>query len=101
MDGGLLLTPFVDYLLWRRDLNPARFDANHPRVAEVFSQLAELPAIEALATAEPIVSTPFPDVPNAISAAQEIVPEPSGLAIGVSLLGAWAFWRRRHAPKAP
>lgn len=100
VNGGLLQTPFVEYLLWRRDLNPTRFDAYHPRVAGIFSQLVTLPAVQALETADPVVSAPVTLTPAAVPAAQEIVPEPGTLAITATVFGTLALWRRRESVKA-
>jgi hypothetical protein len=36
--GNLLNKPVVNYLIWKRDLNTALFDARHPRVAPLFQQ---------------------------------------------------------------
>src|SRR5260370_348675 len=36
--GNLLNKPVVNYLIWKRDLNTAYFDARHPRVAPLFQQ---------------------------------------------------------------
>src|SRR5262249_50627198 len=37
LNGILPNTPFVNYLLWRRSLNPARFDFYHPRLGPLLA----------------------------------------------------------------
>jgi hypothetical protein len=83
--------PMVDYLIWRRDLNPFRFDRYHPYLGQ---RLAPL-------TLDPPTSVPVaPEVEPPITplAPLEVtppsVPEPSSLIL-IGLVSAWGILRRR------
>jgi hypothetical protein len=89
-------TPMVQYLLWRRSLDPDRFDEWHPQLGPELAHLPPLttpkvPQVNPKPTptpAEPqIIPTPLP------------APEPAGATLALSLLGGTAWCRlrsRRH-----
>jgi hypothetical protein len=89
--------PIVQYLEWRHNLDPARFDHWHPTLG---------PLLETLNT--PTSSTAAPPATSIHPAPQLIpplasTPEPSGITLGLALLGAGAWWRARanRAPRTP
>ncbi len=90
--GVLPQTPIVQYLMWRRSLNPARFDFYHPRLGPILQQnlITSVPPTvggEKITPPTPPVTPPDNPPPQ--------VPEPSSLAIAVMLVSA-AAWARRH-----
>lgn len=89
-DGRLPDWAFVDYLRWRRSLNPARFDFYHPRIGLV---LRNEPPVVPIQPDEPPVrpQTQRPPAPPQ-------VPEPSSALVVVGLFGAswWACRRGQH-----
>jgi hypothetical protein len=89
--GGLPVeTPFVDYLIWRRNLNPARFDHYHRNLGPELGLLAP-PANTVPTVANPPTGTTPPRVP----APQNGVPEPSTLWIAIATLSACLGRHRR------
>ena len=95
VSGRLVETPFVDYLLWRRSLDPARFDHFHPFVGP---RLAALDSNLSAASIPTIQSQSLVPPPPLKVSPETITPEPGSLAISVGLLGAGAWWRRRWSP---
>src|SRR5438270_4367431 len=45
--GQSLANPMIDYLLWRRGLDPKRFTANHTRLSPALAQLLRAPSTPA------------------------------------------------------
>ncbi len=83
-----LSLPMVQYLEWRRDLNPARFDHFHPFVGPILQSL--LPP--------PTTVNPQPqELPPQFAS----VPEPGTISIALGLLAAGAFGRRRSRRPDP
>lgn len=91
-------SPYFQYLLWRRSLNPARFDYYHPRLGPLLESITQLPQEVFPPLIPPIVPqvTPPPTKPTVpeIPVVPQ-VPEPSTLLIGL-VLTAGGFWAR-HA----
>ncbi len=67
-DGQIVETPFVEYLIWRRDLDPARFDYYHPNIGPILSSLP-----------------------------QTLIPEPPMLPLALTIAGAAIAYQRRRA----
>jgi hypothetical protein len=86
-NGALVETPFVDYLYWRRSLNPARFDHYHPNIGPALGQLT--PPTTAVPGSTTTGTPPINPQP------QNGVPEPASLPLALSLVGAGLWWRRR------
>lgn len=87
-NGQLVESPFVDYLFWRRSLNPIRFDHYHPSLGPALGNL--IPPTTPIPIPTPI-PTPTP-TPNP----QPQVPEPASVMIALILAGA-ALWQRRRS----
>ncbi|MDX2036675.1 MAG: hypothetical protein SFX72_08480 [Isosphaeraceae bacterium] len=96
--GALIEGNFVDYLSWRRNLNPTRFDAIHPNVGP----LLRVPPVTSTGNiVPPLVPAQPQKVPPLVPAVpQTVVPEPSTWMIGLVLVaGAWRL-RSRSRPRA-
>ena len=101
-----LANPMIDYLLWRRSLDPQRFTANHPNLSPALAQLLNTPSLPA--GVPPPTYTPVPQstvapqtvsgppsptaVPDALPPA---VPEPSSLLLAATMTGVGLLWRHR------
>jgi PEP-CTERM motif len=99
-----LSNPMIEYLEWRRNLDPTRFDANHPNLAPALEQLLSSPSLPSNPpppTSTPVPSTPVPStpVPETPTLAQTVtpptVPEPSSLLLAAAITG-WGIWWRRQ-----
>ena len=87
-NGVLVPTPFVEYLAWRRSLDPARFDQYHPIVGPELGQL-------------PQTITPPPGGTSTGGGVPPLnTPEPGSLMIAAMLIGAAVSWGR-YARRAP
>jgi hypothetical protein len=112
--GEQLANPMIDYLLWRRSLNPHRFDSNHPFLSPKLAELLKTPSLPAgvppptytpvseTATSPQNLTGPTTSasLPLSDPAAQTIspaVPEPGSLVLGLGMLGWGLWWRRRMA----
>ncbi len=86
-NGTLVETPFVDYLTWRRDLDPSRFDHYHPNVGPELAQLTTPSVV-------PSVVKPVPPT-KPFNVAPQNLPEPASLPLALILFGAAYAWRER------
>ncbi len=94
------VNPMIDYLIWRRDLNPFRFDRYHPylgpRLAQLLTPSADpvvTPPTLAPLTAVPVAPiAPIVD-PPIMPLAPLGVPEPSSVIL-IALVSALGLWRR-------
>jgi hypothetical protein len=92
-DSSLMESPFLRYLLWRRGLDPARFDHYHPRIGPI---LASFP----FPSPSPPTSLPtaHPEPPPSIPQPQGLnVPEPPTTTLALALIAAAFWWRRATA----
>lgn len=95
-NGRLVETPFVDYLLWRRSLNPARFDHYHPFLGPALGSLLPPPTTPTRPTPGGRTGGGPPPVnPQP----QNGVPEPGSILVGLVLASAALASRPRH-PRA-
>ncbi len=91
-----IANPMIEYLEWRRSLDPTRFTSYHPNLSPALAQLlssASLPT-----NVPPPTYTPVPETttaPQALSSSPPAVPEPSSLLLAVAMTG-WGIWRRRR-----
>lgn len=110
------LAPMAQFLIWRRELNPPRFDHWHPflgpAVARLMNQIASVPTVTAQFLPPPMIAPPPPIVPIPVPQPQIITPppvipppaivpppqtpEPSTWMISVMLIGSGVWWRWRH-----
>jgi hypothetical protein len=115
--GQSLANPMIDYLLWRRGLDPKRFTANHTRLSPALAQLLSAPSTPAgvppptytpvpqatttptatptpIATAPQTVSDP-PLIPPSPQVVPVAVPEPGSYIVAAFMIGC-GFWCRRR-----
>jgi hypothetical protein len=97
INGLLQESPLVDYLRWRRSLNPARFDRFHPHIGHTISVDQQIR--HSLAHAPTMLPPPAPPSFNPrpqdlTPPACHTTPEPSGWVIATAMLAA-AAWARR------
>jgi hypothetical protein len=99
--AAIAVNPMIDYLEWRRDLNPARFDRYHPFLGPRLGRLVP-PVVLAPLTGvptDPVVEPPItPLAPLTIPPLS--VPEPSGLLL-IGLVSAVGLWRRSRTTPRP
>ncbi len=124
-DGELKNNALHGYLTWKRQQNPALFDEQHPRIARILQQgqmsNTAMPRADHLSTASSTPSAPTAASLATTSPARAVrtleasgrsaavsvapdpgpamspVPESSGMAMGLALLGTFAWWRRSRA----
>jgi hypothetical protein len=113
----------VQYLMWRRDLDPARFDHWHPRIGPMLQALETSPATTPVTTSPQVLTppsssmpgssaiatnpSPAPSVtsepstgPQTTSPAPESIPEPGAFSIALVLIGAGLCWHRWYGRTA-
>ncbi|MDG3003068.1 hypothetical protein [Paludisphaera mucosa] len=99
-------SPLIEYLVWRRNLNVARFDAYHPYVGPRLPQGLIPPISQVVPPLTPPTNIPtapvepplLPPVPNVVPPS---VPEPSALVVIVAgAVGALEIRRRRETSQA-
>jgi len=119
--GQSLANPMIDYLLWRRGLDPKRFTANHTRLSPALAQLLRAPSTpagvppptytpvpQATPTTTPTPTlTPTPGVtapqtvsgppliPPSSQVAPVAVPEPGSYLVAAFMIGCGLWCRRR------
>ena len=86
--GKLVDTPFVEYLDWRRSLDPTRFDRYHPIVGPELSRFVPTVTSVPAASATGGGHRPFNPTPQNL-------PEPGTLGIAIVLIGAGLAMRNR------
>ena len=99
--------PMIDYLEWRRSLDPTRFTDNHPNLSPALEQLLSSPSLPS--NPPPPTDTPVPETTTVLSPlhpapetptlAQTVspptVPEPNSLLLAAAMTG-WGIWWRRQ-----
>lgn len=95
--GSALSSLFRDYILYRRGIDPARFDAHHPRIARQIARFVSSNPPAATTPIDPTRQVVVPTTP-VTPPSQQTVPEPSSLVIAAGLLVGTAAFRRRRAP---
>jgi PEP-CTERM motif len=106
-----IANPMIDYLEWRRSLDPTRFTHFHPNLSPALAQLLSSPSLPSnvppptftpvpeTATAPQVLSSPATPA-GAQTVAPPPVPEPSSLLLAVAMTGWGIWWRRRIAQRA-
>jgi hypothetical protein len=99
-----IANPIVDYLEWRRSLDPTRFTHYHPSLSPALAQLLTSPSLPTTVPAPTYTPVPqtapqeltSPSPPTATqSVAPPAVPEPSSLLLAAAMTG-WGIWWRRQ-----
>lgn len=95
-------SPWVQYLLWRQNLNPIRFNRWHPQMAPYLSNLPPIKNVCPCACTPPKTIKPQQQHtpgktprPGEISPPGPSVPEPNTLLISLALIGSGCLWRYR------
>ena len=109
-EAQLVSNPMIEYLEWRRSLDPTRFTFYHPNLSPALAQLLISPSLPTSVpppTYTPVLeTTTAPQVlssPATPSGAQSIsppaVPEPSSLLLAAAMTGWGIWWRHQLAKK--
>lgn len=98
--------PLVEYLTWRRNLDPTRFDRWHPNVGPELQDLplpVTTPSTTTLSTTTPATTATAPPGSQQLNPliAPTPSPEPGSYVIALALLGAGVWWRRRGGLPSP
>jgi PEP-CTERM motif len=100
-EAQAISNPMIEYLEWRRSLDPTRFTSYHPNLSPALAQLLSsrsLPTNPPSPTAPQVLSNPATP-----SAAPKVfppaVPEPSSLLLAAAMTGWGIWWRRRIAQR--
>jgi hypothetical protein len=97
--GFLPNTPFINDLWSRRTINAARFDANHGTIAQMMdweTYFKNTPSPSSISSA---LKGPTVVPPASPLNPQIIIPEPSSVLIGLSMIGI-AYWASRKSAKS-
>jgi PEP-CTERM motif-containing protein len=100
-EAQAISNPMIEYLEWRRSLDPTRFTSYHPNLSPALAQLLSSPSLP--------TNPPSPTAPQVLSnpatpsAAPKVfppaVPEPSSLLLAAAMTGWGIWWRRRIAQR--
>ncbi len=98
-----LSNPMIQYLEWRRSLDPTRFAYYHPSLAPTLAQLLPAPSLPQTIPPPPSgspasSSTPGSSTTGAQSVTPPAVPEPGSFAVAAAMT-AWGIWWRRRMRK--
>jgi hypothetical protein len=94
--------PMIEYLLWKRSLDPTRFATNHPNLSPVLAGLLRTSTLPtppinlspSTFSAEP-QTTNLPQTGASLTQnTPAVIPEPGTLILAISMTG-WAVWHRR------
>ncbi len=104
-----IANPMIEYLEWRRSLDPTRFTSYHPNLSPALAQLLSSPTLPS--NVPPPTYTPVPETATApqvlsspaTSGGQTVapppVPEPSSLLLAAAMTGWGIWWRHRIAQR--
>jgi hypothetical protein len=92
--------PMIEYLEWRRSLDPTRFTSYHPNLSPALAQLLSSPSLPfpETTTAPQVLSSPATPS-SAQSVSPPAVPEPNSLLLAATMTGWGIWWRRRIAQR--
>jgi len=100
-----IANPMIDYLEWRRSLDPTRFTYYHPILSPALAQLlsspslpSNVPPLPETSTAPQVLSSPATPS-GAQTVAPPAVPEPSSLLLAAAMTGWGIWWRHRIAQR--
>ncbi len=99
-----IANPMIDYLEWRRSLDPTRFTSYHPNLSPALAQLLSSPSLPTVpplpeTSTAPQVLSPPATPSGAPVVAPPAVPEPSSLLLAAAMTGWGIWWRRRIAQR--
>jgi len=86
-------SPFIQFLLYKQSLDPARFAFYHPKLSPALDRLSASPTAAQVLTPSSS-TTPTGGTTSPPTEAQQI-PEPATWLLAVGMAG-WAAWRHRH-----
>jgi hypothetical protein len=93
-------SPWIQFLLYKQSLDPARFAFFHPQVSKALARLATAPKTPTQAlTPPPTTPSSTPSSPPTQGQSITPIPEPSTWLLTLGFSG-WACWRFRRARKA-
>ena len=120
--GNLLNKPVVNFLIWKRDLAPKKFDARHPKIAPLFQQydnqrgqiLASIyaqykqapkafgtsAALKSRTSSLQVLTNPPKVAAQGLTTTAQPVPEPASVASTLCLFAAGGLWYRRTRTRA-
>jgi hypothetical protein len=87
-----IANPMIEYLEWRRSLDPTRFASYHPNLSPALAQLLSSPSLPA--GVPPPTSTPGTPT-GAQTVYPPAVPEPSSVLLAAAMTGWGIWWRQR------
>jgi hypothetical protein len=94
-------SPWIEFLLWKRGLDEARFDHFHPNVARALEKLS--PPRTGTPATSPTSSNPESGSSTSPVQSQQLgpnpVPEPASWLMALGLAG-WGLWWRRRGRRA-
>jgi hypothetical protein len=94
-----IANPMIDYLEWRRSLDPTRFTSYHPNLSPALEQLLSSPPLPGTSTAPQVLSRPATTPLSGQPVAPPAVPEPSSLLLAAAMTGWGIRWRHRIAQR--
>ncbi len=91
--------PMIEYLEWRRSLDPTRFTSYHPNLSPALAQLLSSPSLPPGVpepTSTPVTPSSTTVTPTgAQTVSPPAVPEPSSLLLAAAMTGWGIWWRQR------
>ncbi len=94
-----IANPMIEYLEWRRSLDPTRFTSYHPNLSPALAQLLSSPSLPPGVpepTSTPVTPSSTTVTPTgAQTVSPPAVPEPSSLLLAAAMTGWGIWWRQR------